>query len=576
MAADVRPLQPHRLPPGPSRITADQRYWNSFKSHQLIPSVSGLPVTHVSFSSSANTTSAPTTAADPNLIAVTSGPRIQLYTTKGSPYPKPLKTISTNLRDPTAASRSASLRHDSRILVAGSDTGALQVYDTASRAILKTWTHHKQATWCARWSPYKGEATRLMSTSDDRTVRLWDLTETDPLATFTAHQDYVRSGAWMPTRAGTPLLVSGSYDGTVRLWDTRASDGQVPNATRAAMTFAFKDPVETLLPLDTGSGTTLLTAAGNTIHVLDLVAARRVTTLKAHQKTVTSLCSASNSSRILTGALDGHVKIWDTTSWQVVAGRQYDSAVLSLTVVPAPKSTTSSPEDRHLLAGLSNGVLSIRTRLSGETKRRTRTREKEMAALAAGTIDSFDRKQERKRKLTQGLRARNRGKDYGGYGAELVIEGNERRGPRRKNLPEWDHLLRKLEYARALEAVLRLTPADANTVITVLRALVQRSALRVAVRGMQQAGSLGELVQWLRAHVADTRHIQLFSRVGMAAIEEWRSEVGRREGMGQRAPVDGGVVDVRKLHERVREQVENSHEAAKTLGMLDCLMVEGG
>ena len=559
MAAEVRPIQQYRPPPGPSPLTPDQRYWASFKSHQLLPSPSSAPVTALSHSAptSLSSTILPaSSSSDTHLIATTTGSRVQLYTTRGTPYPKLLRTITTRLSDPTASARSATLRRDGRVLVAASDTGALQVYDTTSRAILKTWTQHKQPAWTAQWSPHQGELTQLMSCSDDRTVRTWELSENDPINTFHGHQDYVRAGAYL---SHPSVLVSGSYDATVRIWDMRAPAGQSHDRDKAVMTFAFKEPVESVLPLSTGAGTSLLSASGNTVHVLDLVAARSITILKAHQKTVTSLSTASAGTRVLTGGLDGHLKIWDTSSWQVVAGRKYDSQILAASVVPSPPASASTEKgrtDRHLLVGLSSGILSIRTRLPGEVKAKQKTRDAEMAALAAGTIDEHDRKQSKKRKLTQGMRARFRGVDYDGYGAQLVVEDNPPRSNKKK-LPLWDHLMRKLEYTAALEEALQLR--DGAVVLTCLKALVHRSALNTAVRGMAQNGTLEVLMMWLRRHVCDPREVELLSRVGMLATTVWCEGVGERE-MREAWGTDARVGD---WEEREQARIEATEEAGE-------------
>ena len=255
---------------------------------------------------------------------------------------------------------------------------------------------------------------------------------------------------------------------------------------------------------------------------------------------------------------------------------------MALSVVPSPNTSSNAQadkDDRHLMAGLSTGVLSIRTRLSGAVKQKQKTREREMSALAAGTIDQFDASERKKRKLTQGHRARLRGVDYSGFGAELVVEGDSR--SKKRKIALWDRLLRKMEYGRALEEA--LVQNDLVIVITCLKALVHRSALPTAVHGLQDAGKLGMLVRWVRGHVCDARDVGLLSRVGLLATGVWAEGLGTREMRGEldwRGEVKGGKVEgereVMGLHRAVREQVDVCQEAAKTCGMLDMLMIEAG
>jgi U3 small nucleolar RNA-associated protein 15 len=296
---------------------------------------------------------------------------------------------------------------------------------------LKTWREHKQPVWVTQWHP--SDLTSLMSCSDDRTVRLWDLASDKPSMIFQGHQDYVRCGTFMPAQSG--LVVSGSYDQTVRLWDARTGG-------KAVMVFKHAAPIESVLPMP--SGTAVLASADNVISVLDIVAAKPIQILRNHQKTVTALSLANNGERLISGALDGHVKVFETTGWNVVGGLKYPSPILSLSVVPGGK------EDKHIAVGMQSGLLSIKTHLSGEQKVQSREREKEMQALLEGKIDEYDRSKKRKR--GKGWEKRIRGKDFTGESADIVIEGNAR-GKIATGAP-WAHALRKGMYAQALDMVL--------------------------------------------------------------------------------------------------------------------------
>jgi U3 small nucleolar RNA-associated protein 15 len=424
MAAEVQLLQPLKLPNGPATVTSEQKYWNAFASElRLDPSQHSSAVTHISIPPPPPS-NALSSAQD--LFAVTTGSRVQIFSSKTR---KVVKTISRFGVDDVA--HSGNIRRDGRILVAGGDSGAIQAFDVKSRAILKTWKEHKQPVWVTQWHPT--ELTNLMSCSDDRTVRLWDLPSDKSTTTFNGHQDYVRCGAFMPAQSG--LMVSGSYDQTVRLWDSRAGG-------KAVMVFKHAAPIEAVLPMP--SGTAVLASAENAISVLDIIAAKPIHMLRNHQKTVTALTLANNGERLLSGALDGHVKVFETTGWNVVGGLKYPSPILSLSVIPSQK------EDKHIAVGMQSGLLSIKTHLSGEQRAQAREREKEMKALMDGKIEEYDRGKKRKR--GSGWEKRLRGKDYTGETADIVINGNARGKITTGSV--WARALRAAQYAKALDLVL--------------------------------------------------------------------------------------------------------------------------
>ena len=425
-------------------------------------------------------------------------------------------------------------------MVAGDETGAVQVFDIGSRAILKTWKEHKQPVWTTKFSP--SELTTLMSASDDRTVRLWDLPSQESTTTFVGHLDYVRSASFMPGQSSS-LVVSGSYDQTVKLWDPRAP-------TRAVMTFKHGAPVESVLAMP--SGTTLLAAADNQISVLDLIAGRPLQLLKNHQKTVTSLCLASSNTRLVSGGLDGHVKIFETTAWNVVAGSKYPSPILSLSVI----RSGAGQEDRHLAVGMQSGLLSIKTRLSGQQKVRERERQKEMQALIDGNIEKLDK--ERAKKRPRGWEKRLRGQDFTGEGADGIIEGNAREI--RKREKPWEIKLRKGKYAVALDIVLEERELPAT--ITLLTALRHRSAMRTALTGRDEI-TLRPIFEWTCTYITDPRYVSMCVDVGILILDLYSAQ------MGQSREIDRLM---RRLHDTVRRQVERAQQAWQTQGMLGMLI----
>ncbi|OJD11370.1 hypothetical protein AJ78_07850 [Emergomyces pasteurianus Ep9510] len=566
MAAPVLPLPQTKLPSIPStRLTPEQQYWRSFKNPLLLPSPSNSPINHISQpslpTSASSFTSTSVGTSLPDLFTVTTGARVQLYSIRTR---KLLKTL-TRFDD---IARCASVRADGRILAASDDSGTIQVFDIHSRAILKTWREHKQPVWAVKFSP--ADPTALLSASDDRTVRLWDLPSEHSVQTFVGHGDYVRCAGFMPAAGGGrggDLLYSGGYDGLVKLWDSRAAAGV---GGRSVMTFKMRGPVESVLPLM--AGTTMLAAAENKIAVLDVVAGKPLHIINSHQKTVTALSLASGGSRVVSGALDGHVKVFETTGWNVVGGSKYPSPILSLGVI----TTGSDREDKHIAVGMQSGLLSIRTRLSGEQKVRERERQREMQALLEGKLDEHDKRvaKQKKQNRGKGWEKRLRGMDFVGEGVDIVIDAQDPSASARKRKREqpWELDLRKGRYAAALDAVLSPSNTDNNNnttanskinTLTLLTALRHRSALRAALSGRDEV-TLQPVLQWVYKSITDPRVVDMCVEVAMNILDIYSGN------LGQSAVIDGIV---EKLHVRVQEEVDRAQQAWMTKGMLGMLSV---
>lgn len=539
MAAQVGPLPQLKLATGPAPMTAEQRYWRTFKNQLLMPSPTSYPVTHISCGSGGDT------------FAVTTGTRVQIYSTRTR---KLLKTI-TRFGD---VARSGDIRRDGKVLVAGDDSGKMQVFDVNSRAILRTWTQHKQPVWTTRFSPT--QPTALLSASDDKTVRLWDLPSGDPVATFAGHADYVRCARFLPgTTAG--MIVSGSYDSTVKLWDPRTG------SRAAAMTFRHAAPVEDVLALP--SGTTVLAAAGHAVSVLDLVAARPLHMINNHQKTVTSLSLASDGRRVVTGGLEGHVKVFETTGWHVVNTVKYPSPILSVQVIPSAAADSTrdgstqdrdAPSvDRHLAVGMQSGMLSLRTRLTGPEAHREKEREREMDALVAGSYDSIEaKKAKRKRRAAAQHRL-----DLVGEGADVVI-AHEGAARTKKERP-WQADLRHARYGAALDHVVDRTASDYAPLhaLTLLLALRHRGAVRDALEH-RDAQAVLPVLQWTCAYVCDPRYVSVCVEVGLHLLDLYA------EYADASAELAAGF---QTLHRRVRAEVDRAQVASQTGGMLDSLIL---
>ncbi|KAF8450282.1 Trp-Asp repeat-containing protein [Boletus edulis BED1] len=498
-------------PPRPqgTRRSPESRYWRQFKRPVFIKEYA--PVTAVHFA-----------PAKPHRYAVTAATRVQIYAPRTQ---KVVKTIS-RFKD---VARSAHLRHDGKLLVAGDDTGLVQVFDVNSRAILRTFDAHKQPVHVTKFSPLS--PTHVLSCSDDTTVKLWDIPSQSEIVTFDAHSDYVRSGQVSPSNPH--LVLTGSYDATMRLFDSRTGQCELLMGS----TSPGASPVEQVLMLP--SGTVALSAAGPILRMWDLNAGGRcIRALSNHQKTITSLAFDPNVARLLTGSLDQMVKVYDIATYKVVHTMRYPAPVLSLAI---------SPDSTHIAAGMSDGTLSVRQRQQKASQGGLDLAD----ALTTGTYETF--LGGALSSVGQGrVKAKNKS-TFQGDVDELRVES--RRAPR---LREYDRLLKSFKYSAALDAVLRKNVPPITT-FSLIQELIHRDGLRSALSGRDDV-LLEPVLRLLVKHVTDPRFGEMVCDIAVLLIDMYIPV------LGQSPLIDSLFLRLRK---KVLTEIRFQKELMKTKGTLE-------
>jgi U3 small nucleolar RNA-associated protein 15 len=118
------------------------------------------------------------------------------------------------------------------------------------------------------------------------------------------------------------------------------------------MTMNHGAPIQDALMLSSGS--LLFSAGDTTIKVWDVLAGGRlVHEFSHHQKTITSLCLDTSSSRLMSASLDHMVKFYDVATYEVVHSTKYPEPILSMAL---------SPDASKLAVGQTSGQLIVRRR----------------------------------------------------------------------------------------------------------------------------------------------------------------------------------------------------------------------
>ncbi|BFZ57447.1 U3 small nucleolar RNA-associated protein 15 [Savitreella phatthalungensis] len=515
MATDVPRLAETNFAARISAPTKEARFWRRYKKPLLINEYAA--VTGIHFCDNA-----------PHDFLAASSTRVQIYSAR-------TRHIARTISRFTDVVYTAEFRRDGKLVVACDASGLVQVFDAASRSILKTINAHKLPTHAATFSPHT--LTTLATASDDKTVRVWDLGSSNAIHTFNGHEDYVRSVACMPNSAH--LFVSGAYDNTVRVWDSRVQE----RGSEVAR-FSHDATVEKVLPI-ASSGATVASAGGLETRVWDLVAMSPIPlrSLQNHARGVSSLALNGTRTRLISGGLDGHLKIYDTQDYKVVHGVRYPSAVMSVAV---------SPDDRHLVVGMSTGALSIRTRSRKDES--PESLPKKPPSSKSLTVQRFLRGNDYRPSTDQNQT----------IAASAIINPDDRTD-NGKSLHPWDRALRRYAYADALDLVL---PRDGGerqssaTVYAVLHDLKRRSGLRQALSDRDDVGLVGVL-RWLCRSVRDPRMTELCVDVAMCILDIYGPALAAS------ATTDALI---HRLAHRTADVLQAANNAAKINGALTMIV----
>ncbi|KAH9482696.1 U3 small nucleolar RNA-associated protein 15 [Psilocybe cubensis] len=497
--------------PSTSKHTAESRYWRQFKHPVFVKEYA--PITSVHFSPS-----------KPHRYAVTAATRVQIYAPRTQ---KLTKTIS-RFKD---VARSGCIRGDGKLVVAGDDSGLIQIFDINSRAILRTLDSHKQPVHVTKFSSLS--PTHVLSCSDDTTVKLWDVPSQTAVTTFTEHTDYVRAG--QISTANHNIILTGSYDGTVRLFDARSGLSEMVMATGDRQEHSDIAPVEQVLMFP--SGTVALSTSGPILRVWDIVAGGRCTrALSNHQKTVTALTFNANSDRLLTGSLDQMVKVYDVSTYKVVHTMRYPSPVLCLAI---------SPDDTHILGGMSDGTLSIRRRdpKASEIVQSDQTRLDAPALLH--DINIGHGLQHQKLPIKPLMDS-----------SELRVQSQSTR-----KLKEYDKLLKSFKYSAALDSVLKKNVPPTVT-FSLIQELIHRDGLRIALAGRDDV-LLEPILRLLSKYISDPRFGELAADVTGLVIDMYTSVIGQ-------APLIDALF--LRLRKKVAAELRFQEEIVRAKGALTMIL----
>ncbi|WP_395737345.1 protein kinase domain-containing protein [Prosthecobacter sp.] len=244
---------------------------------------------------------------------------------------------------------------DGRRLVAASKDSSIRIFDVSSGRMEATLQGHGDYVKTVRWSP---DGTRLVSASRDKTARIWEAGSGTMLRVLSGHEGEVLDARFSPDGK---LVVTVSMDKTARLWD--ALTGELRTELKGHASFVggakFSPNGAFVLTMSgmpcvwsTLTGEKLATLPGNggsdsaafspdsrrlvmahgtyALKFFELPAFKETMTIAGHSKVITSVRFSPDGSSILTGAIDGTARVWESSTGAPLAVlRGHDSVTLA-------------------------------------------------------------------------------------------------------------------------------------------------------------------------------------------------------------------------------------------------------
>lgn len=368
---------------------------------------------------------------------------------------------------------------------------------------------------------------------------MWDLPTGKSLLTLTDAKDYIR--AQCPSPASKHMWCVGSYDRIARVYDLRTRE--------ILFTLDHGSQIDDVVILP--GGVRAVTVGGTDVKVWDFFSGGRlVSKLSNHAKAVTSCAVHPSGDRLLTAGLDGQIKVQDMANFDVGATMYYPSPIVSLAI---------SPDGKRVGTGCMDGIAEVRVRKA--------VRE-DVPAPGVG-IGRKERQFEGwgggfEKPRREGPRPGSRRYfDRGGFtkpdAGDVVVQQTSRAKSK-----AYDRYLRKFEFAKALKAA--VGTKDTAVVVSVVEELSARKSLRNAVVGCTDEAiedQLHLIVKNIDLPLYTTRLTQLLNVI----LDVHGGDFGKG---------DFGDELLRRIHRKVKEQVQIGRELSRLQGGLEVVMNVAG
>ncbi len=258
------------------------------------------------------------------LAAGTASGEVRVWDTAST---RPMHT----LRGHTEWVRSVAFSPDGNIIASGSEDQLIRLWDVNTGKCLRTLEGHESRVYSVAFSP---DGYTLASGSDDQTIRLWNVSTGDNFMTLKGHDKRIYSVAFHPDGK---IIASGSEDQTVRLWNIATGDdlGTLKGHEGRVRSVAFS-PDGNLI----ASG-----SEDQTVRLWNIATGECPKTLHGHTDRVWSVAFSPDGTTLASGSDDQTIRLWNTSTGDCLMLLQKQESRVYSVVFSSKGNTLASGND---------------------------------------------------------------------------------------------------------------------------------------------------------------------------------------------------------------------------------------
>eukprot|EP00347_Sterkiella_histriomuscorum_P009274 403341835 len=519
MSTEFQRLKPKRFPKKSYKHSQETRYWKKYQN-VLMEKDESLQISDISFCK----------GEKPYLMAAAVSARIDIYSLtqpEGDDFnDDKLKPISTMFKFKDAV-HSVKLRQDGNLLLAGENSGRIQLFEIKNKFILKT---YQEFTSQINSFDFKPNMKEFVAGSNESGIKYFSIQEPQSIFTIkNAHNDNIKKVQFVSDN----ILLSASQDKTVKLWDLR-------NYNTPLSTVSYQYSVEDFV---TYRDNLYAVANGNIIsnlYINEQTLLLKQNEFVAFQKPVMRVQYDKTRDRLLAGGLDNQLKFFqidEKNDLKVSYKIKVPSEIFCMDI---------SADGNHFSMGLNTGSLIIKSKLIEELDQ-----EDEEEKLMKSFQPSFQSKSKNYKYFYRG--------QYVTPSLDDMIASQKQR---KVKLQQYETHLKKFQYKQAL--LTAINQGNPEVTLALIEELIERGGLETSLSNYSE-NELVKILEFLADKGFDHRYQSILSEVLRIVLDMYSAVIGN---FSQK--VDTLVF--KRLKKTIDDQIQLSSELGQLRGQIDMVL----